>query len=280
MYCRRHDLGLILFDDHLIEKSDPNWKNPYWQKFLISESLEQQKLGIRNVCCLDTDILISPIAPNIFENRIESKIGLVSLRKNLAYPYQESLRRMAFMRNRYYDSKYPLDSSLFISIEGLYEMIGLDSQDDEACSGVFVFNCRAHGAKIADFYRSFDETVMDRDGGGEQIFLNHFVQSNALVEWLEYRYQAMWTYEMANKYPFLYSNHKENLTLIKECIEASLLTNYFLHFAGSWHEGKMWEQVKVLDTPESLEMFKAFDDYMKVPVYGKPLGAIKPKEIS
>ena len=237
-------------------------------------------MGVRNVCCLDTDILISPLAPNIFTNRDDSKVGLVSLRKNLAYPYEESLRRMAFLRNRYYDLSYPLDSSLFISIDGLYEMIGLDTQEDEACSGVFVFNCVAHGLKLADFFRSFDRSVMDRDGGGEQIFLNHFVQSQGLVEWLEYRYQAMWTYEMANKYPFLYQDYKEDFGLIKQCIEASLFANHFLHFAGSWHEGKMWEQVKVLDTPESLTMFKAFDEYLKKPVYGKPLGAIKPKENS
>jgi hypothetical protein len=280
MYCRRHDLGLILFDDHLIAKSDSNWKNPYWQKFLIGDYLSQQKLGIRSVCCLDTDILISPLAPNIFENRDESKVGLVSLRKNLAYPYEGSLRRMAFLRNRYYDQSYPLDSSLFVSIDGLYEMIGLDSQDDEACSGVFVFNCELHGENMASFFNSFDKSVMDRDGGGEQIFLNHFVQSKGLVEWLEYRFQAMWTYEMANNCPFLYKRKDQDLSLIRECIEASLFTNYFLHFAGSWHEGKMWEQVKVLDTPESLEMFSAFSEYMRTPVYGKPLGAIKPKENS
>ena len=282
MYCRRHDLGLILFDDHLISKSDQNWKNPYWQKFLIGDYLSNQKLGIRSVCCLDTDILISPLAPNIFENRDETKVGLVSLRKNLAYPYEGSLRRMAFLRNRYFDQSYPLDSSLFVSIDGLYEMIGLDSQDDEACSGVFVFNCELHGANMSKFFNSFDKSVMDRDGGGEQIFLNHFVQSKGLVEWLEYRFQAMWTYEMANKYPFLYKekDQDQDLSLIKKCIEASLFTNYFLHFAGSWHEGKMWEQVKVFDTPDSLEMFSAFGEYMKTPVYGKPLGAIKPKENS
>jgi len=42
----------------------------------------------------------------------------------------------------------------------------------------------------------------------------------------------------------------------------------------------MWEQVKVFDNPESLVMFDAFAEYMKTPVYGKPLGAIKPKENS
>ena len=280
MYCRRHDLGLILFDEDLIDKSDPNWKNPYWQKFLIGDYLSKQKLGIRNVCCLDTDILVSPLAPNIFENRDESKVGLVSKRKNLPFEHGSILRRMAFLRNRYYDSSYPLDSSLFISLDDLYKVADLPVQADDACSGVFVFGCNEHGKRLADYYGSFDQGVMDQDGGGEQIFLNHFVQANKLVEWLDYRFQALWTYEISTRYPFLYASHRENLSLIKECIEASLYTNYFLHFAGSWHEGKMWEQVKVFDTPESLEMFSAFDEYMKVPVYGKPLGAIKPKENS
>ena len=280
MYCRRHDLGLVLFDDHLIAESDPNWKNPYWQKFLIGDYLSQQKLEIRNVCCLDTDILISPLAPNIFENRDELKVGLVSKRKNLPFEHREILRRMAFLRNRYYDSNYPLDSSLFISLGDLYEVADLPAQEDDACSGVFIFGCDQHGKKLRNYFSSFDKKVMDRDGGGEQIFLNYFVQSNQLVEWLDYRFQALWTYEISTRYPFLYANHKENLLLIKECIEASLFTNYFLHFAGSWHEGKMWEQVKVLDTPETLEMFSAFSDYLKTPVYGKPLGAIKPKENS
>ena len=187
---------------------------------------------------------------------------------------------MAFLRNRYYDESYPLDSSLFISLAGLYGMAGLETQNDEACSGVFIFGCQHHGDLLRKYYESFQPSVMQKDDGGEQIFLNHFVQSKGLVEWLEYRFQAMWTYEMANNYPFLYIDHKEDLALIKQCIEASLFTNYFLHFAGSWHEVKMWEQIKVLDTPESLEMFSAFDAYMKTPVYGKPLGAIKPKENS
>jgi hypothetical protein len=280
MYCHRHDLGLILFDDHLIVKSDPNWKNPYWQKFLIGDYLSKQELGIRNVCCLDTDILISPLAPNIFDNRDESKVGLVSKRSNLPFEHHSILRRMAFLRNQYYDSNYPLDSSLFITLDDLYKVADLPPQSDDACSGVFLFSCREHGKKLADFYSSFDNGVMNKDGGGEQIFLNFFVQSNQLVEWLNYRFQALWTYEISTRYPFLYTNHRDNLSLIKECIEASLFTNYFLHFAGSWHEGKMWEQVKVLDTPESLEMFSAFGEYMKTPVYGKPLGAIKPKENS
>ncbi|MEY3414738.1 MAG: hypothetical protein RJA79_1613, partial [Actinomycetota bacterium] len=141
------------------------------------------------------------------------------------------------------------------------------------------YNCLTHGPLLAEYYRSFGQEIMEQDGGGEQRFLNHFVQSQNLVEWLDYRFQALWTYEIASKYPFLYGEHRSNLSLIKTCIEASLFTNYFLHFAGSWHEGKMWEQVRVFDTSESLSMFSDFADYQKVPVFGKPLGQIKPKDL-
>ena len=276
MYCKRHDLGLILFDDHLINTDHPDWKNPYWQKFLIGEALNSATFQTNNVCCLDTDILISPLAPNIFDSRDDTKVGLISKRKNLPLEHQQYLRRMAFLRNRFYDAKYPLDSSLFISLNDLYAEAGLEVQPDDACSGVFVYNCLKHGLLLAEYYRSFDQNIMEQDNGGEQRFLNHFVQSRNLVEWLDYRFQALWVYEISSKYPFLYSDHKDNLQLIKSCIEASLFTNHFLHFAGSWHEGKMWEQVRVLDTPESLAMFEAFIAYMKVPVFGKPLGQVKP----
>ena len=279
MYCKRHDLGLILFDDHLIEQAHPDWKNPYWQKFLIGEALNKATAKVNNVCCLDTDILISPLAPDIFGGRNEAKVGLISKRKNLPLEHHQLLRRMAFLRNRFYDKAYPLDSSLFISLVDYYAEVGLEVQPDDACSGVFVYNCSTHGPLLAKYYRSFGQEIMEQDGGGEQRFLNHFVQSQNLVEWLDYRFQALWTYEIASKYPFLYGEYRSNLSLIKTCIEASLFTNYFLHFAGSWHEGKMWEQVRVFDTSESLSMFSDFDDYQKVPVFGKPLGQIKPKDL-
>ena len=32
------------------------------------------------------------------------------------------------------------------------------------------------------------------------------------------------------------------------CIESSLINNYFLHFPGSWHEGKMWKIKGILQS--------------------------------
>jgi len=278
MYCRRHDLGLILFDQDLISPDHPKWKKANWQKYLIPSVIFDAGLAVNNVCHLDTDILISPIAPDIFDSYDDGKIGLVSLRTGLPYPHHELCRLLAFARNKNYSSDYPLDSSLFISLADLYASINMPAQRDEACSGVFVFNVQKHKELFSRFFGKFERTVASPTSGGDQTHFNYFVQSNSFDQWLDYRFQAQWTYEIAWKYPFLYSEFRDNHKVVRSCIEASLFSNYFLHFAGSWYESDMWEQVKVLDNPETLAMFMAFADYMKMPVTGKPKGAIKPKD--
>jgi hypothetical protein len=280
MYCRRHDLGLILFDEDLISPDHPKWKKATWQKYLIGDAVTKSSLSVNNVCYLDTDILISPLAPNIFEFHNQAKISVISTRTGLPFHHLELCRRLAFARNRHYSEEYPLDSLLFISLDDLYALIGVSTQPNYACAGVFVFNVEIHRNLFFEFYENCEKTITSPTSGGDQTHFNYLVQSNDLQQWLDYRFQAQWTYEMAWKYPFLYSKFRKNPEVIKSCIEASLFSNYFLHFAGSWYESEMWEQVKVLDTPESLEMFSAFGEYMKTPVYGKPLGAIKPKENS
>ncbi len=280
MYCRRHDLGLILFDDDLISKDHPKWKKANWQKYLIPSVIVDAGLPVNNVCHLDTDILISPLAPNIFDVYDHSKVAVVSMRTGLPISHHEICRRLAFLRNRYYSSEYPLDSSLFIDLNNLYSMINVPPQTDYACSGVFVLNLTEHSSMLSEFFFRYDRNTSSPTGGGDQTHFNYFVQSNDLQQWLEYRFQALWTYEVACRYPFLYFDRNVNHPLVGTCIEASLFSNYFLHFAGSWYESEMWEQVKVIDTQESLDMFGAFSEYMKVPLSGKPLGAIKPKENS
>ena len=96
MYCQRHDLGLILFDDHLIAKSDPKFKNPFWQKLLIPKVLQESSLKIKSVCHLDTDVIINPFSPNIFDGHDETKVGLISQMKRMPYDRQEVLRKVAF----------------------------------------------------------------------------------------------------------------------------------------------------------------------------------------
>lgn len=277
-YCERYDLGLIVFDSDLIPKTNAFWKKPTWQTILIGNILKAKFPNVKNVCYLDTDILINYMAPNVFDHYDQSTIGLVSKRNNLPYPYDSVLRRIAFLRNKYYDASYPLDSALFISLENLYKYHNLPVQEDEACWGFHIYNIELHSELLNSIFFKYDKNVESITAGGNQTHMNYEVQRYGKVSWLDYRFQAIWTYEMAWKYPFLYNYGRDKNELIKQCIEASLFTNYFLHFAGAWHESDMWNVGGVLESLNEQKKFEEFTEYLKVPVTGKPVGQIKPRK--
>jgi hypothetical protein len=277
-YCRRHQLGLVVFDEELASRSGEAWKKAHWQKTLIGETLARYMPGVTNVCYLDTDILINPTSPNVFDGYRSDHIGLTSLRKNLPFPYDEVLRRMAFLRHTHYDSKYPLDSALFMTIEQLYEYHNLAVQPDEACTGLIMFNVANHAEMMRNWFYKYDSNVQSITNGGEQTHLNFEIQSTGKVIWLDYRFQAIWPFEMAWKYPFLYeASRRDNVDLIRACIEASLYQNHFLHFAGSWHESQMWKIGGFFAESYQDELLRTYRAYMDMPVTGQPKGIIRPR---
>ena len=273
-YCERHGLGLIVFDADLIPKSSKIWKKPTWQKLLIGETLKRELPDVRNVCFLDSDILANYMAPNVFDFYRSGTIGLVSLRKNLPYPYDQVMRRLAFLRHTLYDKKYPLDSALFISLDRLYGYHGLAPQADEACMGFFVFNVSEHAEMMSHWFAKYDRNMETITGGGDQTHFNFEAQNWGNVSWMDYRFQAIWVFEMAWKYPFLYGYSRKNRALIRECIEASLSTNYFLHFAGSWHESDMWTVGGVFEASGKRRQLEDFHEYEKLRLTGEPVGQV------
>ena len=275
-YCEKYDLGLLCFNEDLVDKNDQFWKKPTWQKLLIGKKIKKEKLPVKNICFLDTDIIISPIAPNVFDSYNTRSFGLVSLRKNLPFPYHEVIKRIAFFRNRFYDKKYPLDSALFISIEDLYKYHNLDVQEDEACMGFFIFNLENHSEIMEKWFQKYTKDIKSISNGGDQTHLNYEIQSTGSVDWLEYKYQAIWVFEMAWHYSFLYQQQPSNENLINLCIDNSLLSNYFLHFAGSWHESSMWKMRKNKNHKNLSNIANMFDEYLHTKTFGKPLGIIKP----
>ena len=276
-YCRRHGLGLIVFNQELISQDNPLWKKANWQKMLMGEALKKSSPGVRNVCYLDTDILINHIAPNIFESYDPETIGLTSLRKNLPFPYDEVLRRLAFLRHTHYDNNYPLDSALFMTLEQLYKYHGLAVQADEVCTGLIIFNVENHSTIMRGWFDKYDRSVKSLTKGGDQTHINFEMQNWGKISWFDYRFQAIWPFEMAWKYPFLYDFGRENPDLIRECVEASLYANYFLHFAGAWHESAMWKMGRFFEDKRKKKLLEDYQQYVDTPVTGAPRGQIKPK---
>lgn len=296
-YCKKNGIGLVIFTSHLIPEDSKQWKKPYWQKLLLGDKIKENFPTVENVCFLDTDILINFTAPNVFDFYNPETIALVSLLNNIPYinnnykeppfikpprrtlPYYLDLiyRRIAFMRHYYYDKKYPLDSFLFAPIKKIFECENLPPQKDFACTGFFIFNINNHSEMLKEWYHKYNPDIKTLDGGTEQVHLNYELQKWGKLSWLDYRFQALWIYEMAWKYPFLYNYGQKNNKLIQECIEASLFTNYFLHFAGSW-EGNMWKRTGILKRDTSLKVFNKFANYENIQLHGMPKGILKPNK--
>ena len=274
-YCDRHDLGLFAVTADLISLEHPKWKKPTWQKLLLGQALKAKGIGAINVCYLDTDILINPTAPNIFDHYDGRSYGLVSKIMRLPMPLDTVMRQFVFLRQKFYDSTYPLDSVVFMPVREQYEYSGLPPFDDGACAGLVLFNIEKCAYAMQSWFHKYDVDTSSITGG-DHIHLNWEMINSGRVQWLPYEFQALWVYEMAWKYPFLYNTHQRNKTLIRECIEAALFSNYFLHFAGSWHESDMWLVGDIMAEPDVIKTHADFQDYLKQPLTGEPKGLIKP----
>jgi hypothetical protein len=274
-YCKKYSLGLIVIVDDLIDKKDLFWKKATWQKMLIGSYLKSSGLKIRNICILDVDILINPNSPNIFKHHDEKKISLVSQVYNLPYDLNFIRKRISFNRNKFYSKKYKLDSALFMSLKQIYKYHHLKPQKDYACSGVIVFNNNKFSERMKNWFYKYKKNIDTLTGGGEEPIFNYEMLKTGLTKMLDYKFQALWLYEIAYKFPFLYRYKNQNNETIKKCVQASLEDNYFLHFAGKW-EGDMWK-IKNIYTDKSLKLNSKFLEYLKKKSYGKPIGRILPK---
>ena len=76
---------------------------------------------------------------------------------------------------------------------------------------------------------------------------------------------------MAWKYPHLYRIKNKKSNEIVKCIESSLFSNYFLHFAGSWYESDFWKNKKILNTKSSVNHFKLLSKYLETKTFGLPI---------
>ena len=272
LYCERYDLGLFVVKKGLIKKEHKSWKKPTWQKLLIGSSVKNMDININNICYLDTDIIINPLSPNIFHYHDNESISLVSLRTDLPFSYDKTLKKIAFYRNRKISSDYPLDSALFISLKDLYKYHDLSPQVNEACMGLIVFHVDNFYKIMESWFYKYDKEVFSITNGGDQTHLNYEIQNYGKVKWLDYKFQALWVYEMSNYYPFLYKE-KCNSSLKTDCINVSIFQNYFLHFPGLWIEGEMWKDCEILNNDiynEYNELFRYYD----VITTGVPKGTI------
>ena len=276
-YCEKHKLGLIAVTDRVPVEHGAGPHHIMWQKFLIGKHILNE-IGFRgNICYIDSDFLINPNSPDVFDKFDTKTVGIVSQRKRLPYPHHMVLKRLAFLRHTYLSKDYPLDSYLFASVDDIFKDHKLDiNTDDVACAGLILFNIDVYAQFFDQAYHKYSWDEETLDGGSDNVHMNYEIQKNCAVSWLDYRFQALWTYEMSWKFPFLYEpEYFNDPKIVSSCIISSLYTNYFLHFAGYW-EGHMWKNAGILQSKDQFEIQQELWNYYSVQCSGRPKGIIRP----
>ena len=129
---------------------------------------------------------------------------------------------------------------------------------------------------LKSWFYKYKKEIFSVTGGGEQTHFNYEVQNIKKENFIEYKFQAIWVFEMAINYPFLYKFKSKKNKLITESILASLQNNYFLHFAGSWYEGSMWKNSNIVKSYLNSKFNNQLINFQKKKLSGKPKGMIKP----
>jgi len=275
-YAMVNDIGIILFDSDLIDKKEDKWKKPNWQKLLVADSIKGKVDDNSVLCYLDTDILINPTAPNIFEYHKNEFISVVSQVKNIPYPEIEVKKNISYNRNKYYSKEYPLDSAIFMTPMDIYKFHQKKPQDDYFCTGLLMFQLsKFHHflKKIFNKYDQLDKTIT----GGDEFHINYELNKLGKLNWIDYRFQAIWIYEMGWYYQSLYKFKNKITQSVIDSVRSSLQRNFFLHFAGSWYESFLYKSDKIINEKFLLDLEK-IDKYKKVKPKGDPVGIIKPKK--
>jgi hypothetical protein len=253
-YASRHQLGIAVVVGDLFVSGEPEL-NGSWQKMLAPRAL-RDLLGHDVRCALiDTDLLMAGNARCVFDAVPRGHIGVVSQERALPFPVERLRRRIALLRRTFVDPEFPLTSILNAEPRQLFEWSGLPPFDDYFCAGMFVVDTCAHADVLAGWYRDAPkDDRYEQVGSWEEVWLNFCVQSRDDVAWLDYSWHALWIYEVAALYPFLYADACPS-EVVQWCLASSLLRNDFVHLAGRWESGLLRGNRPALPSVADLQAF-------------------------
>ena len=266
-YCKRNNLGLIIIYKDLISKESLNWKSPTWQRLLVSQYLRLNLKNVGNICLLDTDIFINPLAPNIFSKHKRNKISAVKAYKDI--PFLKSnfnlRKKLVFLRKNFLSKNYPLNSSLTASPQEIFKYYKFKKIfNNYFVAGLLVFNVKKFQKILSNIYRKYCSKTLNKKFTGVEVPLNNELMSLNLINWIDYKFQAIWLFEIADKYNFLYYNKFKDKKILKIVIEQILIENYFLHFAGTLSDANnVWKIDKILNDNKKLELIKKYQNFEK-----------------
>ena len=277
LYAKRNNIGILLIDHELISKKEKFYKKPTWQKWLIPDYIKKNYKNIKNFFYLDCDIIINPSAPNIFKQYKFDKILVTSVRKNMPYTFEEATKKISYLRRKYLNKNFPLDTSLVMGLDETYKYHNLQTQKDEFCAGAFGCSVKVFSDFFKKSFFKYKSNIWSITGGGDQTHFNYEIIKSKKFKLINYKYQTLWSFEVAIKYPFLYKNHfkKINSRLVADCVSASLFSSWFLHFAGTWPDSKCFFNKKIYNDLFFKKYFFEFQKYNSKKLKPRPRGVIK-----
>lgn len=267
LYTERHGFDLIVITEHLDHSPRAQSRTPAWQKCLIFSDPRVQSYD--QVVWVDTDILINPNSPDVTLEVPLEKIGVVD---EAATPSKEDLKLYLERFHEYFASDTKGVSAEHIEapnqsmIEYLnyafnpsayYNDFGLDGTFDSIIqTGVMVLSPIHHRGLLEHVYYNYEDK--GPEWNYEQRPLGYEILKQKQEFWMSTKFNMTWVILKALLYPFLDSKstlaeralHKVGVdsraSLISQCMTASFLNNYFLHYAGG--KGSDMEFVNVPGT--------------------------------
>ena len=280
-YAEKYGIGILVHSHPVVTRDNEAWLPERWHKMIAPSFVKDYFPKVAQILVLDSDVLISPIAPNVFELHDTDKFGVVSS-KNLPFNREATFRMAAYLRHHRFSERYPLDSSLFQPVSNEFTNRGFPVQEDFFTAGFILMNSTSHTEMVASWYRevSVEQAVEthERTGQWEEPFLNWRIQETGDVQWFDYRFQSIWLYEAARRFPMIFDwvREPEKFPELVRAIEYALWDSYFLHFAGAWDESEAWKLGKVFSQQSRLEDVLRWGEYLATPLTGEPRGKILP----
>jgi hypothetical protein len=272
VYCKKNKIGLIVITHDLWDRKDKLYKTPTWQKMLLGKLVKDENLKIKNILYIDTDFLINPNSPNFFNLIKKARISVVSVSNRIPYDINLIRKKISFNRKTYFDRKFPLDSAMFMTDRQYYKFHGFKKQKGIVCMGLLGFNVNQHWKKMYSWYTKYTRNTRGLTNKGDNPYISYELLKYGKLKWEDYKYQTIWTQEMAFKYSFLYK-HINNKKLLEICVNNSLEDCYFLHFAGSWPDSDIFKnKLKIFRSNQDKENNKKFLKYLKIKPTGRPKG--------
>lgn len=261
-YADRHGYDIVALTELIDKDCDFSRKSINWQALLICTI--PQLRDYDRLVWVDSDILINAdLAPCIVSTMRTDRMGVVDF--GAGFPDEaaflgvkarsEMLRALARLALK---GEHETWLTLNGTAEGYYAKLPPDPKVTRFLNlGVFVIDPNRHGDFLAEFYHRYTEDFED----AYQLPLAYDLQAADMAEFLDPRFNTIWTLEMARHYPFLFEMYLERdgryvnrraSELFKACVTTAFRNTFFLHFAGKKRNPLVVDGYRLADTETPL----------------------------